>query len=342
MLSWPPQKVTARRSTTGIEASVRVIREDSFIPVDSKNAVKDEPLIVHRRRSSSNESLAVFVHGLGGHRYSTWGNIPRFLFDDIPSIDIGLYDYSSGIRRLRLKNSVSLGKHSKEFADSLRDGGYRNVVLVGHSMGGLLCKAVIKELIDSQARTPLDEIALGMISGLFLLATPQAGSRMVPRFLSFLTTDARVLRAHSNFTSEIDERFRDRITYDASRLPEQGRMCIPTYAAIATGDRWVDPLSASLNLSRDQIKNVRGTHSSILAIESPEVGLYPWLFEKVKFCINRPRITRVGVVEMLRPDIERRFTEPLGLITHENLSDVKLSIEFKMELPEPQANDKAP
>jgi Alpha/beta hydrolase family len=320
---------------------LRVIREDSFIPIESKRLAKEESLIVHCRPNSRNENLAVFVHGLGGNRYTSWGSIPKFLFDGIPSMDIGLYDYSSGIRRLRLKNSVSLAKHSKEFADSLRDGGYRNVVLIGHSLGGLLCKAVIKELVDSQARTPYGELALAMISGIFLLATPQAGSRRVPALISPLTADARVLRTHSAFVSEIDERFRDRITYDVGRLPERGRTCIPIYAAVATGDRWVDSLSASLNLSRDQIKNVRGTHSSILAIESPEAGLYPWLAEKIELCINRPRITRIGVVEVLRQDIERKFTEPLGLITRETLSHLKLNIEFKMD-PGEQPSDQAP
>lgn len=319
---------------------MRFIPQDSFKALDKTDPANNDSLIVHCRPRSTNESIVVFVHGLGGRRYGTWGNIPGFLFNDLPDLDVGLYDYSSGIRRVHRRSSVSLGRHAKEFADSLRDSGFRNVVLVGHSMGGILCKAVVKELVDSQARTPLGDVALGMISGIFLLATPQAGSRRVPGLLAHLTSDARVLRTHSSFVSDIDERFRDRINSDINgNIPEGGRICIPTYAVIATGDVWVDPLSASLNLSRDQVKNVRGTHTSIIAVESPQAGLYPWLVSRIKSCINRPPIQRVGVVEMLRPNIERGF-EPLILTKREGVEKFSITLDLLFgPQPDPEVQD---
>jgi hypothetical protein len=46
--------------------------------------------------------LVVLVHGLNGRGYQTWGEIPERLFSgaDGPAVDVGVFDYRSGIRGL--------------------------------------------------------------------------------------------------------------------------------------------------------------------------------------------------------------------------------------------------
>ena len=112
----------------------------------------EEPLTIHRRQDKANNQLVIFVHGLNGSRYgdnSTWGNFPKFVFEDIPQIDVGLYEYQTGLRRFKFWKSVSLKKEAITFAHIIRDlsDHYKTIILIGHSMGGLLCKAVICHLI---------------------------------------------------------------------------------------------------------------------------------------------------------------------------------------------------
>jgi hypothetical protein len=198
-------------------------------------------------------------------------------------------------------------------------------------MGGLLCKAVIKEFIDSQTCTPRGELAVGTVSGLFLLATPQAGSQRVPRFFAPLTADGRVLRAHSHFVTEINGRFADRVSTDIDGgIPKGRRICIPSYAALATGDIWVDVLSASMSLSRNQIKTVRGTHTSIVKIKSREEGIYSWLTERINSCMRRPQIERLGFVEMMRPEIERVISEPLIDLEGKDFREIDIKLDLNL------------
>src|SRR6185436_5469468 len=86
-LTYPPTK-----------PDMRIITAPDFSPErDDPN----EPLFVHTRAGRSNGDLVVFVHGLGGSRYGTWQLMPRLLFKDCPEIDIGLYAYRTGMRRLQ-------------------------------------------------------------------------------------------------------------------------------------------------------------------------------------------------------------------------------------------------
>ena len=84
----------------------------SFCEPAQPDALVEQPLVLHLRTSpTSNDKLVIFVHGLGGSRYgkdSTWGNFPRFLFEDMPDVDVGMYQYRTGLGRLAFTRSVSL------------------------------------------------------------------------------------------------------------------------------------------------------------------------------------------------------------------------------------------
>lgn len=265
---------------------MHVIKSDSFTPLSRSDLASREPLLVHSHHSIQNKQLVVFVHGLGGERYFTWGDLPRFLFEDSAHYDVGLYDYASGIRRIRSGESIPLDVHARELADDLRDGIYDRIVLIGHSMGGLLCKAVIKCLIDSRAGAN-GHSTIDRVAGLFLIATPQAGSLRVPRFLAQVSKDAKVLRVHSEFVQEINRRFNDTVcSGNKNKLEATDRFVIPTYAVLATGDIWVDEFSSALNLPSDQIKHIRGSHGSIVKPKSREGGVYSWIWHKIDECFT--------------------------------------------------------
>ena len=139
---------------------------------------EDEPLLVHHRPTGTSASLIVFVHGLGGTRYgpkATWGKFPEFIFEDFPDLDVGVYAYHTLHKRLQFWRSISLEDEAEVFAAIIRDSDYKTVILVGHSMGGLLCMSAISYLVNSnQIGSP------PRIGGLILMATPQIGSLRVP------------------------------------------------------------------------------------------------------------------------------------------------------------------
>jgi hypothetical protein len=70
---------------------------------EPSHQVDDEPLVVHQKPDGS-KGLVILVHGLDGCRYGpnrTWGLFPKFLYEDFPQLDVGLYEYSTLFRRAK-------------------------------------------------------------------------------------------------------------------------------------------------------------------------------------------------------------------------------------------------
>lgn len=249
----------------------------------------DVPLVVHRHGGQVGRALIVFIHGLGGDRYGTWtpkGSDPtktslaRFLYDDIPELDVGLYTYHTLLRRLGWGKSVELNVEATLLADRLRQNAeeYRSVVLAGHSMGGILARAAVHELIDRN-----DTDTLAAVKALFLLATPQAGSTMVPWFLGPLTPDTRALRPHGSLVTKIHQVFTDRVV-SAKEHAKSGQFFIPTFVVAGSEDVWVDRFSAGLNVPTSRIRNVRNSHTGAVKPSTRDDD-YIWLRERLKALI---------------------------------------------------------
>lgn len=245
--------------------------------------VANDPLVIHQRKGGpDNKSLVVFVHGLGGKRYGaspTWGNFPRFVFDELPDIDVGVYQYETLVARLKFWRSIALDREAEIFAQIIRDDldQYQNIILIGHSMGGLLSKAVITALIDTKD--------LDRISGLFLMATPQLGSTKVPRFLG-ISSDARALKIHGDFVSRITKTFEDRLYLDET-VNAPNRTVIPTWAVLGASDFWVDELSAGVGLPSNRKRLVHGSHTEIVKPKRTSSPAYTFVRERLESCLNR-------------------------------------------------------
>ena len=265
---------------------VKTIEQDQFAYADPAVFV-DEPLVIHKRKGSTNANLVVFVHGLGGSPCGpspTWGDFPKFVLEDFASADVALYGYLSFHKRWQFWKSVPLEDEARLFAGILRDAlkGYRQIVLVGHSMGGLLCKAAICELL----RTKATDGALDRIAGLFLMATPSLGSVRVPRLLTRWSFDARALVAHGSLVTHIQRTFEDSIALN-EQIFTYRRTTIPTWAVEGVHDRWVDSLSSGIGLVSDRRKLVRGSHQSVVKPASKNADAYQWVRERIKICFDR-------------------------------------------------------
>jgi hypothetical protein len=111
---------------------------------------------VHRHGNVPGSALLILVHGLGGKRYRTWTpsnadpkqiSLPKFLYEDIGNLDIGLYAYRTLWDRMRWARSIGLEVEAKVLADTLRDlvqlqgaDTYSTIILAGHSMEVFWCE----------------------------------------------------------------------------------------------------------------------------------------------------------------------------------------------------------
>jgi pimeloyl-ACP methyl ester carboxylesterase len=266
---------------------MKILEQTEFIEPSSTSVSDDEPLTIHTRRKNDNKVLAIFVHGLGGKRYgkkSTWGNFPKYLFNDINTLDVALFQYRTLFGRLNIKKSIPIEKEAKIFAEIIRDelSGYQSIILLGHSMGGLLCKAAIYQLIQNN-----DQYTLSRIAGLFLLATPQLGSSKVPKFFSRFSSDFRVLKLHNKYINQVNSILEDNLLTNVVH-DKSLKIVIPTWAILAGRDFWVDELSAGTGINSAQKKTVRGTHTEIVKPkDKKQDGMYIWVLDNIKKCAKK-------------------------------------------------------
>ena len=154
-------------------------------------------------------------------------------------------------------------------ADSLRSVRlYDAVVLIGHSMGGLLAKAAIADLINRNHPLTLQHIA-----GLVLIACPQLGSKRMPGWLRLFSKDGRALYPHNEMIRRIDTTLNARLSIAESADPLD-KYSIPTWAIIAAEDFWVDSLSAGIGIPEPQKMTFRGLHGSIIQPPTKEASTY--------------------------------------------------------------------
>ncbi len=266
---------------------VHRLTQDVFGPLPSSSTYAKESLVVHTHASAPETTQnVIFVHGLNGRRYSTWGKFPYLLFDDYPSIDVGMYDYASGLRRLR-RGSMRLRDHATLLAEAIREGDYTQTVLIGHSMGGLLCMAAVQKMIDSEFRTKDGTPTINRVAGVVLMASPLAGSlRVVPPF-SWLSSDGRVLKAHSELALQINECFTNKLVINCSAEGAIGRRhCVPTFAVVGLRDKWVDRYSSGVSIPANQKKHAAGSHTSVTKPSGREDDVYNWVRLRLKDCLD--------------------------------------------------------
>ncbi len=260
----------------------RLVQTTFDEPTDLK-ALTDVRLVVHQRTDPSRaKHLAIFAHGLGGKRYgkkATWGDFPRLIFEDFTTVDVGLYSYRTLGRRLKFWRSIELEDEAIALADLIKGlTQYQSLILLGHSMGGLLCKGAIAHLVV----TPESEETAQKLSGMFLMATPQLGSTKVSKLFGWITKDSRVLRAHSRYVTNIEITFRDYVHSGISYSLEP-KLHVPCFALVASDDFWVDRLSAGIGLGSNQLRTIGGTHTSIVKPKDRnDEG-----FSFVSFCLRR-------------------------------------------------------
>lgn len=244
---------------------MRRLQQEKFaaVPFDQSSSFH-----LHERTKQA-KTVLVLVHGLNGAGYETWGQLPAHLFDTYePNIDIGVFDYRTGLRRLLHSTPLSLPAVGQQLAQSIQQLDHETIVLAGHSMGGL----VALEALNSMTLAPPGGARqIGNVKSLVMLATPRAGSDMVPRFAP--GRDSRYLRRHSTDVGRLLQFAFDYLPQVATPL----RSRIRFWSATASADTWVSEFSSKLGVLSGNQKTLTGSHKSIVKPTSADSEVVNWL-----------------------------------------------------------------
>lgn len=144
----------------------------------------------------------VFIHGLGGSSLDTWGRFPELFFEDpeLPQyFDIFYFDYESKaidpLSILGLRTLASIHDMARALRDTINTDcrEYDEIVLVCHSMGGLIARCyLIEERKEGRS--------IERVKQLLLFASPFSGSSLatVGKYISWRNRNLKQLCKNSD------------------------------------------------------------------------------------------------------------------------------------------------
>jgi pimeloyl-ACP methyl ester carboxylesterase len=221
-------------------------------------------------KTQQHADTVVFVHGILGHYITSWGEFPRLLSEDpdLPDVDVLLWGYPTGW----VKPHNELEAEGKHLITALHAfvRSENAIVLVGHSMGGLI---ILKGLVDRMIGGHAQTHPCGAVCWITLFASPLNGAwaaglarRIAGPFLRVL----RTLHKHLRDLSRGD--FVDRLLAETvNRIYRPGpedstNRRIPIRIVAATRDGAVDRSNrdSALAVYRDpEPHQLDETHSSV-------------------------------------------------------------------------------
>ncbi|MFN8521800.1 MAG: tetratricopeptide repeat protein [Chloroflexota bacterium] len=239
----------------------------------------------------------IFVHGLGGDPIKTWRHgaddstsWPHWLGAEFPQVGVWSVGYAASPSRFgRLKrlfgwgspdsgHGMSLPQRAKQVLDqlTLKNFGRRPILFIGHSLGGLLVKEVLRAASDAKPSTsPERHGVFESTHAVLFLATPHAGAELATFLTDFgklfgATVTLEDLRAHHAHLSELFDWYRNHATAGGIRTktyyesrPVAGVLPIvnATSAHPGTGD---DPIA----LDEDHLSIAKPSNTTAQAYEA--------------------------------------------------------------------------
>jgi pimeloyl-ACP methyl ester carboxylesterase len=218
--------------------------------------------------AAPHRDVVVFVHGFGSSP-RCWDRLLDLLRRDsrvTASFDLKCFEYPTSWATFSLLRRIpSLGEVARSlqaFLESPRLGTYREVTLVGHSLGGLVIQRYLADKVQ-QGRAE----DLARIRQVILIATPNLGSELlspVRNFFShfFFNPQERTLRIFDPEISEIRTVVSERIV-DAS-IRTANAWPIPVQCFWGSQDRVVVEASARGPFDSENAMPLDGDHFSVI------------------------------------------------------------------------------
>jgi hypothetical protein len=212
----------------------------------------------------------VFVHGILGDYLKTWGKFPELVTadDDLPQLDILLWGYRTGWFTRHNKLHLEGGHLCTALEGYVQAD--NDIVLVGHSMGGLV---ILKGLIDRMILEAAQKPPCHAVIWISLFACPLSGvwfAGLVTRWLLIPLKIINSLHKHvpslapGKFVNELVKHVKERIY--APMQDNIGNRKIPIRIISATRDLAVDEANRDLALAaftNPAPHQLDETHSSV-------------------------------------------------------------------------------
>ena len=229
----------------------------------------------------------IFVHGLGGHPVLTWCHDESrsedcwlyWLAEELPGVAVHTLAYEASLSGW-LGRAMPLIDRAKDVLTELETMaiGVRPIVFVGHSLGGLLIKQLLREAEDKSV-AGWRRIAAQTRAVVFL-ATPHAGADLatwLDRLGTLLRASAAIedLRAHNALLRNLNEWYRE----NAARLGIETHCFHESYPM--KGVMVVDQTSADPGITGVVPRPLDADHASICKPPDRNHTLYDFLVQRI-------------------------------------------------------------
>lgn len=266
----------------------------------------------HIRQQPENTHLAIFVHGFTGDYLETWGKLPQLLQDD-PSLDS--YDFLFWGYPTKLffpsETIETVGEHLKTEI-KFPQKPYTKIVLIGHSMGGLVIRSfILQALIDGKG----DE--LNNISEVILFGTPNDGlskSSFIPKIINKQIVDMRVA---SEFITKLRKYWINRV-FKADINDDYNRR-LPLVTVAGLSDRFVPKDSVESFFPNMEVTD--GDHISMVKPQTTSHLTYRIIHRRL-LEVYKKKNTRA---DNLKKKVEERVPDPLPGLIAKLLSEMSKS-----------------
>ena len=150
------------------------------------------------------KTLLLFIHGLGGDSQKTWRKFPQLIEQDADladSVDCGFYSFPTKLLSVPfLSSSPKIQTLAAGLATEIKQrySDYSSVILIAHSLGGLVARQYLVEMAMAQQAHK--------VTGLLLYAVPHngAGLASVAKYLSFWQPQLKQLCKESDFIETLN------------------------------------------------------------------------------------------------------------------------------------------
>ena len=225
-------------------------------------------LIAFRRKAST--AAVFFVHGFTGSAVETWGKFPELLEGDLPLAghDFFFWRYVSrkpgGIPGLNWlikrfwKDDPTIPRLGEalrtplENTRGLANQEYEKIIVVAHSMGGLIVQAFLLDELRKGRRSVLDRL-----TEVLFYATPSNGAEL-SKIGQFFQTQAADMLRDGQFIRELRSRWARDV--EAHRDDPQRLTRFRLSLIAGASDKFVPPESSSLPFPKDEHEIVQGDH----------------------------------------------------------------------------------
>lgn len=228
----------------------------------SFQGIKTEQLRDWVREDPQRHQLIVFVHGFNSNKDAAWGQFPTLLKDDPDFDDFNLHRFGYPTKRCRqISNIQNQGDLLASFLKEILTGEqprYRQVVLVGHSMGGLVILHALLKLERDHFEVLQDKELKVLTFG-----TPFLGVENTDALLLFCDNQqAKDLSVLNDMLGELGHEWTQRFNQKPSPSGRETPQ-VPLYAFRGTEDRFISKTSAC-GYPQIPCESVDGDHDSIV------------------------------------------------------------------------------